>query len=592
MRLLLYILFFLFATSSFSQEELAKDYFNKGEFEKALVLYQKLEKDNPRNSNYKLKIVEIYRQLEQLDKAEEYLLSQTVSNIKNPVYLVELGYNYQLKNNLPKAKEYYNIANEKLFENASYAYNIARTYESHSLLENAIFVYNKAMELNDALNFNIQLARIYGEQGDVEKMFYSYMSFIQENNSYIDHAKRAISGFISEDSQNENNILLKKILLKKIQKEPDLLWNELLSWLFIQQKDYRKSFTQEKAIFKRNPESLQRIVDLALITIDEKNNETAKEILNYLIATSQDIDTVIKANNYLLKLETEEVTNNNFKEIDNKYDKLFNQYGLNHQTIKLQLSYAHFLAFNQEKPEDAISFLKETLKQPLSKFQKAEAKLKLGDILVFQEKFNEALIYYTQIQRSLKNSPISQEARFRVAKTSYYKGDFDWAESQLKILKSSTSQLIANDALDLKLLISDNKYEDSTQTALKLYSKADLLAFQNKNSQAILLLDTLLTNHKGETIEDQALYMQAKLFEQNKQYLKAETNYNAIITNYREDILADDALYMLAELYNNHLDLPEKAKELYEQIIFNHADSIYFVEARKKYRVLRGDAIN
>ena len=592
MRLLLYILFFLLTISSFSQDELAKDYFNKGEFEKALVLYQKLEKDNPRNSNYKLKIVEIYRQLEQLDKAEEYLLSQTVSNIKNPVYLVELGYNYQLKNNLPKAKEYYNIANEKLFENASYAYNIARTYESHSLLENAIFVYNKAMELNDALNFNIQLARIYGEQGDVEKMFYSYMSFIQENNSYIDHAKRAISGFISEDSQNENNILLKKILLKKIQKEPDLLWNELLSWLFIQQKDYRKSFTQEKAIFKRNPESLHRIVDLALITIDEKNNETAKEILNYLIATSQDIDTVIKANNYLLKLETEEVTNNNFKEIDNKYDKLFNQYGLNHQTIKLQLSYAHFLAFNQEKPEDAISFLKETLKQPLSKFQKAEAKLKLGDILVFQEKFNEALIYYTQIQRSLKNSPISQEARFRVAKTSYYKGDFDWAESQLKILKSSTSQLIANDALDLKLLISDNKYEDSTQTALKLYSKADLLAFQNKNSQAILLLDTLLTNHKGETIEDQALYMQAKLFEQNKQYLKAETNYNAIITNYREDILADDALYMLAELYNNHLDLPEKAKELYEQIIFNHADSIYFVEARKKYRVLRGDAIN
>ena len=592
MRLLLYILFFLLTISSFSQDELAKDYFNKGEFEKALVLYQKLEKDNPRNSNYKLKIVEIYRQLEQLDKAEEYLLSQTVSNIKNPVYLVELGYNYQLKNNLPKAKEYYNIANEKLFENASYAYNIARAYESHSLLENAIFVYNKAMELNDALNFNIQLARIYGEQGDVEKMFYSYMSFIQENNSYIDHAKRAISGFISEDSQNENNILLKKILLKKIQKEPDLLWNELLSWLFIQQKDYRKSFTQEKAIFKRNPESLHRIVDLALITIDEKNNETAKEILNYLIATSQDIDTVIKANNYLLKLETEEVTNNNFKEIDNKYDKLFNQYGLNHQTIKLQLSYAHFLAFNQEKPEDAISFLKETLKQPLSKFQKAEAKLKLGDILVFQEKFNEALIYYTQIQRSLKNSPISQEARFRVAKTSYYKGDFDWAESQLKILKSSTSQLIANDALDLKLLISDNKYEDSTQTALKLYSKADLLAFQNKNSQAILLLDTLLTNHKGETIEDQALYMQAKLFEQNKQYLKAETNYNAIITNYREDILADDALYMLAELYNNHLDLPEKAKELYEQIIFNHADSIYFVEARKKYRVLRGDAIN
>ena len=591
MRFLLVILFFLFVVSSFSQEELANDYFNKGQFDKALSLYQKLEQENLHNTNFKLKIVETYRQLEQLDKAEVYLQSIIALN-NNPVYLVELGYNYQLKNNLLKAEEYFNLANQKLFENASFAYSIAKAYEKYSLLENAIFVYNKAMELNDSLNFNIQLARIYGEQGDIEKMFYSYMSFIQENNSYVDHAKRAISGFISEDSQNKNNLLLKKILLKKIQKEPDLLWNELLSWLFIQQKEYKKSFIQEKAIFKRNPESLQRIIDLALIAIDEDSNETAKEILNYLIETSQDITTIVKANNYLLQIETKEITNSNFDKIDNKYTSLFNNFGLNHQTLSLQLSYAHFLAFNQDKPEDAITFLKQTLKQQLSDFQQAEAKLILGDILVFQEKFNEALIYYTQIQRNLKNSAISQEARFRVAKTSYYKGDFEWAESQLKILKSSTSQLIANDALDLKLLISDNKYEDSTQAALKLYAKADLLAFQNKDKEAISLLDKLLSDHKAETIADQALYMQAKLFEQAYQYLKAEANYNEIIADYREDILADDALYMLAELYSKHLDQPEKAKELYEQIIFNHADSIYFIEARKKYRALRGDAIN
>jgi tetratricopeptide (TPR) repeat protein len=591
MRLILTILFFTVTTFLFSQEELANDYFRKGEFDKALSLFKKLEKENKRNSNFKLKIVEIYRQLEQLDKAENYLQSVISSN-NSPIYLIELGYNYQLKNNLIKAEEFYEIANQKLYENASLAYSIARTYENHSLLDKAIFVYEKAMELNNNLNFNIQLARIYGEQGNVEKMFYSYMSFVQENNSYLDHAKRAISGFISEDSHNENNILLKKILLKKIQQEPDLLWNELLSWLFVQQKNYRKAFAQEKAIFKRNPESLKRIIDLALITIDENETETAKEILNYLISTAQDIDTVIKANNYLLQLQSKEVVNNNYKSIDTKYNELFDHYGLNHQTLDLQLSYAHLLAFYEEKPQESIHFLKETLNQQLSEFQKAKVKLKLGDILVFQEKFNQALIYFTQIQRNLKNSTISQEARFRVAKTSYYKGDFDWAESQLKILKSSTSQLMANDALDLKLLISDNKYEDSTQTALKLYAKADLLAFQNKDDKAISLLNEILANHKGETIEDQALYMQAKLFEKNKQYLKAEANYNYIITNYKEDLLADDALFMLAELYSNQLEQPEKAKDLYEQIIFNHADSIHFVEARKKFRALRGDSIN
>jgi len=592
MRLFFTIVIFIISQFSYSQEELANDYFKNGEFEKALSLYQKFEKENKRNLNYKLKIIEIFRQLEQLDKAEDYLISQLNTSPNKPVFLVELGYNYQLKNDALKAEEFYNLANQKLYVNPSFAFSIAKTYENHSLLENAIFVYNKAMELNPELNFNIQLARIYGEQGDIEKMFYSYINFIQINDSYVDHTKRAISGFISEDNQNENNILLKKILLKKIQSEPNLLWNDLLSWLFIQQKDYRKSFIQEKAIFKRNPESLQRIIDLAIIATEEEKNETAKEIFEYLISSAQDIDTIISANVYLVQLETKEVPGNNFKKIEDKYDVLFNQFGFNHKTLSLQLSYAQFLALNLNKPNEAITFLKETLKQQLSGFQKAEAKLRLGDILVFQEKFNEALIYYTQIQRSLKNSSISQEARFRVAKTSYYKGDFDWAESQLKILKSSTSQLIANDALDLKLLISDNKFEDSTQTALKLYAKADLLAFQNKNKKAILILDTILKNHKGETIEDQALYMQAKLFENEKQYLKAEANYSYIIANYREDILADDALYMLAELYNTYFDEPEKAKDLYEQIVFNHADSIYFVEARKRFRALRGDSIN
>ena len=591
MRMLLFLLLFTMTSISFSQEELANDYFEKGKFDKALSIFQKLEKENQRNTNYKIKIVEIYRQLEQLDEAETYLLN-TLNQYDNPLFLVELGYNFELKNDPVKAEEYYNLANQKIYENPSYAYTISKAYENHSLLENAIFVYTKAMELNPDLNFNIQLARIYGEQGNIEKMFNSYLDFIQENHSYIDHTKRSISGFISEDGENENNLILKSILLKKIQKEPNLLWNKLLSWLFVQQKDFRKSFVQEKAIFNRNPESLQRIVDLALISMEQKNNEVAKEILNYIIDKSQETNTVIKANNFLLSIETNEVTDNDYTQIQAKYDQLFNDFGLNHQTIDLQLSYAQFLAFNLNKPNESILFLKNSLNQPLSVQQAAQLKLKLGDILVFQEKFNEALIYYTQIQRSLKNSPISQEARFKVAKASYYKGDFDWAESQLKILKSSTSQLIANDALDLKLLISDNKFEDSTQTALKLYAKADLLAFQNRSNDAILVLNDLLANHKGETIEDQALLFQAKLYEKTNQYLKAESNYKKIMETWREDILIDDAIYMLAELYTNYLGQEDKAKELYEQIIFDHADSIYFVESRKKYRALRGDVIN
>jgi len=590
-RLILLFSTLVFSALVFSQsEEIADDYFKRGEFEKALITYQKLN-ESSNNLNIFYKIIGTLQQLERYDEAQNVLINR-ITTFNFPPLLVELGYNYQLKDSLVLSDKYYNEAILKVEDNPVYTISIARQFENHSLLDEAIKVYKKGMELLPEANFNIQLARIYGEQGNVEQMFSNYIDYVEVKPTFLNNAKRAFSDFISENKDNENNVILKKLLLKKLQLQPDTYWYELLSWLFVQEKEYDKSFTQEKALYKRNPESLDRIIELALTAVNAKAYDTTINIFNFILENSQDIDTVLLAHQYLLDIETTNADNKKLTEIDKKYLNLFNQFGAYEQTLGLQIAYGNFLAFHLQKPNEAIQFLKQSLKLNLSAFQEASVKLKLGDILVFQEKFNEALIYYTQIQANLKNSTISQDARFKVAKTSYYKGDFDWAESQLKILKSSTSQLIANDALDLKLLISDNKYDDSLHVALKMYAKADLFSFQNKTDEAISLLDKILVEHISESIIPQALFKQAQLFEQNKQYDKAEANYQSIIANYREGILVDDAYFYLAELYNNQLTEPEKAKALYEKIIFEHQDSIYFVDARKKFRMLRGDSIN
>ena len=591
MRSFITILIFLYSGLMFAQsEELADEYFKRGEFEKALISYQKLN-ETKRSSKLVYKIVETLQQLERYDDAEG-VIRQRMKEINYPALLVELGFNYQLKDSLDQAQLYYRQALDKITEKPTYTYGIAKKFEDHSLLEEALEAYELGMSANPNLNFNIQMARIYGELGNIELLFSNYLDYVGAKPNFLSNAKRAFSDFISENKENENNLVLRKLLLKKIQTQPDPYWYDFLSWLYIQQKEYNKAFIQEKALYRRTQESLSRIIDLAMTTVNEDQYEVANAIFTYILDNSQDIDTRLTAHQYLLEIEIETSAKEDMDNIDQKFNTLFDQYGKYEQTIALQIAYGDFLAFNKHQPKTASAFLKKSLDLNLSPFQEATVKLKLGDILVFQERFNEALIYYSQIQVNLKNSTISQEARFKVAKTSYYKGDFDWAESQLKILKSSTSQLIANDALDLKLLISDNKDEDSLRTALKLYSKADLMAFQNKNNEAISLIDKILTEHKGESIEDQALFMQAKLFEKTKQMEKAEACYQYIIANYRNDILVDDALYYLAELYQYQLSQPEKAKELYEKILFNHEDSIYFIEARKRFRMLRGDAIN
>ncbi len=247
---------------------------------------------------------------------------------------------------------------------------------------------------------------------------------------------------------------------------------------------------------------------------------------------------------YLLQIDNELATSNNeVDSVNKKFQNLLQQYGISNTTIDLQIAYANFLSFTYNQPKKAIQILNEALPLAKSKFQKGSIQINLADILVFNNQFNQALILYSQVQTDLKNSTLAQTARFKVAQTSYFKGDFKWAQIQLKVLKSSTSQLIANDALNLNLLISNNIANDSIQAALKTFAKADLLAYQNKNKQAIDTLNIILKNFKGHVIEDDALFKQAELLTKIENYLKAEINYLKIIQVYQESVLIDDTYY-------------------------------------------------
>ena len=268
---------------------------------------------------------------------------------------------------------------------------------------------------------------------------------------------------------------------------------------------------------------------------------------------------------------------------------------MNTESIKTlfvhKVEYANYLTFTKNSPEKAVIVLEKAMTFANSRFTKAMVKLKLGEVLVYTGNFNKALIYFSQVQTKFKNHFLGQEARFKVAQTSYFKNDFKWAKAQLKVLKGSATQLIANDAANLFLTISDNQPKDSIPSGLKEYAKADLLAFQNKNEEAITLLTAVIIKYKGQPIEDEALFKQAKLLVKQHKYDDAILNYAKIIALDKEGIYIDDVYYQMAELYNTELNNPEKAKEYYQKIIFDHASSIYLVDARKKFRKLRGDTI-
>lgn len=582
---------FTFLLSAQTDYDLAENYFNKGEFEKALILYQKLHTSNPTNSNLVFRIIEIKQELQHFDEVEMFIKSQ-LSTRNNPQMLVELGYNFQLQNKMEKAKENYQQAIDVAKSVPNYTYAIGLRFEEHSLVSQAIEVYKLALNQTQNPNYEYRLAGLYAEQKDVQNMFLSYLNFTENNPTYLNQVLRLFGDYISEHSDSEYNQIFKKIVLKKLKSSSNIFWNQMLSWLYVQQQDFKKAFLLERSIFRRNNNSLQGIIDVGMMAKSAKNYTVTFEVFEYVIQNAQDSRLNIEANRQLLELELVRTTSPDLKQIKTKYNTLLDRYGLNSETVELQLSYADFLALHfQQKPE-AISFLKSALGQNLSPTDLGRLKLKLADILVTNSQFNQALLYYAQVQTSLKNSTLAQEARFKSARTSYYKGDFDWAENQLKVLKASTSQLIANDALDLQLLITDNKFGDSLQTPLRLYAKADFLTFQNKKTEAISVLDKLISEQNTHAIVDEALLLQAELFESTTQHQKAKENYLRIIGDFSSEILIDDAHFALAELYLKVLDQPDQAIQYYEKIIFNHPDSIHFVESKKHFRNLREKSKN
>ncbi len=585
------ILFFLVCSSivSSQNEQLAQHYYERGEFEKALIGYQELLKNQPSNGVYFLRTIDCYQQLLQFDKAETALLER-LNKFKMANLYVELGYNYQLQKNREKAELNYKTALEKINENPSNVYGIASAFEKKVLLDYALKAYQTAITLDPKYKFNFQMAQLYGQMGKQDLMIEMYLEemYVNPQNSVM--VQNQLTRFMNDEAGDSFNDMLRKALLVRAQKNQDLFWNQMLSWFFVQQKEYGKAFIQEKAIYKREPDSFSNIVNLAELAIEENENDVAGEILTFILENTRDIDLQIFAQEYLMRIKLEKAKKSDYAKIEAEIELLLKQYGISPYSLSLQRLQAEFLAFYQNAPEKGKAVLEKAMTLPLNKFQLAEAKMELADILLFEEKFNQALLYYSQIEEDLKNDVLGHEASLKVAKTSYFKHDFDWASTQLKVLKSASTQLIANDALELFLLISDNTVSDSTQTALKKFSRGDFLLYQNKNQEALTQFQTILKEHKGEDIEDETLLRIGQTYETLADYNNALTYYQQIIDHFPESIYRDEALFFSAEIYHRQLNQHEKAKPLYEAVLFHHQDSIHFVEARKNFRLLRGDS--
>jgi tetratricopeptide (TPR) repeat protein len=232
--------------------------------------------------------------------------------------------------------------------------------------------------------------------------------------------------------------------------------------------------------------------------------------------------------------------------------------------------------------------LNELIAQPrLQKEFIGNVKLDLGDYLVLQQKLWDASLIYSQVDKDFKQDMLGEEARFRNAKLAYYRGDFEWAQTQLSVLKSSTTELIANDALYLSVLITENTPPDSNLAPLLRFAAADLLMFQFKSKEADQLLDSIAKAFPENPLQDDILMQRGKIAEEEGRYNDAIDFYQKTVKDFGDDVLADDAVFRLGTLYQNKIKDKAKAIEYYEKLIVDYPGSTWVQQARAQYNELK-----
>lgn len=578
-------------------ETLAASYLQNGEYDKAAELYQALwEKSNYDVSFYQPLYKSLLSQKKYSD-LEKVVKKQIKRYEGVQQYVVDLGFLYSQIPDANKAKEQYDKSVKDLKPNEIAVRALAGAFEGYRLWDYVIATYEKGNKaIPGGIYYSIELANAYMLKGDIANSVKSYLSYLEAYPEKMQAVKN-----VMQTSPSSEALLgeMETQLYAKVQKAPNNEdYIDLLTWVYIQNKDFEGALMQMKALDRRKNENGFRVLNIARMAQSEGYYNDAINGYQYVVNKGIENSMYFAARTELLNCRKEKIAKDiNYTQADllalkADYQSFINDNGKGIRTAQSMKELAELFGFYLHDIDSATAICLELIALPgVQPLLKNQAKLSLGDFYLIAGDIWESTLLYSQVDKDEKDSPLGEEARFRNAKLAYYRGDFEWAQTQLGALKSSTSELISNDAINLSVFIIDNLGMDTIETPMQMYANAELLMYQNKNDQALGTLDTITYLFPGHALYDDIAYTKAKIFVARKEFDRAIPLLEELIKTYKTDLKGDDATFLLAEINERHLNNKEKAKELYQSIITDYNSSILVIEARKRFRVLRGDVV-
>ena len=568
----------------------AQSLFSKGDYDKAVQIYEKLPSNKlPRFYSSYLYSLNALSKYKEARKVAQKMYLRDKNNLR---YLSDVIIFERKNDNKSQANKNLNILIKELKSSPSQALTISNNFNRNEMYDFAIKVLDATENENNRSNYLIQRAENYSSLQDYEKMITCLLNLLEYNASRELYVRNKFQKTIYNFGiKNENfNESLKKLLISysnKNSKNP--IYSDLLVWYFIQNKNYEMAYRQSVSMDLKFGDYDFTLLDIASLFQQEKKSMQANKVYNYIISKNKKDKFFYQAHAQKINLAFISDNQQLIKEVRENYDNYELDFPLNKSTINFYSAYAKFQAlYNNDYESSEKIFLKIlNLDNIKDEVDMAEAKLNYSDILVYDGRIWEALIYYSQVEKKFKENPIGHKAKLKIAKVYYYNGDFEVAQAQLDVLKRSTSKLISNDAIDLSLLITDNLSLDTTDKVMRMYAKAELLSYQRKYIEALSLYDSLINKYQFHSLVDEALFEKYKIYYGLEDFDNCIFALNKILEYSFNDILADDATYFLAKIYDEKINDINLALFNYNIIIEKFQGSIYYDFSRKKIRSIQ-----
>lgn len=602
------------AAQQSQEEQLALQYYKEKEYDKAVELFEKIHAKKS-NSYVYYYYYQALLELERYDAAEKMLKKQVKAYPNVQRYKVDLAYVYERSGDNQKAEKNYLECIKNLQAKETAVSELCNAFMARAKYDYAAETILKGRKMLDNEQYmSKNLINLYKIRHNNDKIIEEIISLVKtDNEKYQQEVQTAIQDLLVDDEDNFQYMSIRTALQKFSQKNPsNILCIKQLYWISQLHKDYPEALVLAKALDKRLKMEGIYTYEIAAVAADNRDYETAVEALNYIIKKGEDTHNYVQAKMKILDVKYMQLTSTSpVKMVDalnleQDFRKVIEENGIHSSTMDWIRKYAHLLAFYVNKPQDAIDILEKAMAATRDVKEKNQYKIDLADVQLYTGEIWDASLNYSQVEKDLPNDILGSEAKFKNAKLSFYIGEFNWAKTQLDVLAAATSKLIANDAIYSSMLISDNleEGEDEADTtmalfqnsegnlALKKYAQAEFLIFQNKDDEALRCLDSVTILSPFGSLVDDALYQKALLLIKQKKFLEAEGILKKIVENYGDQLLADDAVFKLAELYEYHLKDFSQAMDYYQKILKEYSDSLYVVQARTRYRTLRGDNVN